>query len=975
MVDPSISGNPGTTAKVISTNVSAKTITLDGGNWDITNQSDVWSESITNPGSWQTDHPASFGFDGNIETRAVGPDGITTFRPNTAIPITQSLEYITRWSATSGYSVRLSIDGVTQTIAGTTTGKFESFGNLVGKQIDISTPLRIEWLRPDGSAANSTFSTLKVDGKVLVDAAEDSKVWSDQASGTFNVNGQPEKLFDGNNTTGIYSNSGSQGQIDLTGITDVTKLEAYWYTGTNGNWTINDVNINPAHPNNGGGSGTLQWVDLTSLFTTPFDLGTLKTSSTGEGYMSMLKVNDKLVLDPGVRNLGDSTVSTFAPKRGQGTISTINSNVVTITPFTDNCFKEGQNLVHVTPKPILVNPKTDVINSVAENDLTFTGDKDLYQFANGDAVYMCDAQGNVAAPTFTTSAIETVGTTATTVGSPMENYNVVDSNGNSYLGSMTQATWEILQADPNWNAINPDPQKADGVGPEPYFYITGTNRCRFQYTGADTTKDYFMLTDSGTAAQTYTFDLEGDIAPANGQVTQTGSAGRTDELKDQTFFKLTQTDGYFDIHLAQGGNFMMKYLSFTDSTILEFVSNANLQYFKDGNQVVNNLGYAILDPASTTGNISGNTLSSPDTTWRGAALTGSMRTGKYYCEFKPLNTSAQVIVGIRGPQSGSSYTGSGPDSYGYSYDGSKWNGVLGNSAYGESFTQDDIIRCLFDADAGTLQFFKNNTDQGVAFTGIPQSDYKFAPSAYGGSSVTIFVNPQFWTYTPPAGYQPAQVTETVNVIGDADTVNNKMALSGGTWNTGETVNITKSGAGAFDSADINNNKMVLKDDGSNNGQWIEGYYVATAEKPASSTVGYVRFDSDGQVECIESYPLAATNMQNKVAPKLRFPAKFECVDATPDSELGASTYLQTEVQLKNLFGDSAVKKSNALIPQTSTYTVAAGEASLNTTEYAESAAKIKTQSERAAQKTIDNAQQSLQDWQSDFTDEANNYSI
>ena len=400
LVDPSIPGNPGTTTKVTATNVSAKTITVDGGNWDITNQSDVWSESITNPGSWQTDHPASFGFDGNIETRAVGPDGITTFRPNTAIPITQSLEYITRWSATSGYSVRLSIDGVTQTIAGTTTGKFESFGNLVGKQIDISTPLRIEWLRPDGSAANSTFSTLRVDGKVLVDAAEDSKVWSDQASGTFNVNGQPEKLFDGNNTTGIYSNSGSQGQIDLTGITDVTKLEAYWYTGTNGNWTINDVNINPAHPNNGGGSGTLQWVDLTSLFTTPFDLGTLKTSSTGEGYMSMLKVNDKLVLDSGVRNLGDSTVSTVAPKQGQGTISTINSNVVTITPFTDNCFKEGQNLVHVTPKPVLVNPKTDAINSIAGNDLTFASNKDLYQFADGDAVYMCDAQGNVAAPVF-----------------------------------------------------------------------------------------------------------------------------------------------------------------------------------------------------------------------------------------------------------------------------------------------------------------------------------------------------------------------------------------------------------------------------------------------------------------------------------------------------------------------------------------------------------------------------------------------
>ena len=30
---------------------------------------------------------------------------------------------------------------------------------------------------------------------------------------------------------------------------------------------------------------------------------------------------------------------------------------------------------------------------------------------------------------------------------------------------MTQAT--EMATDPNWNAINPDPQKADGVGPEP----------------------------------------------------------------------------------------------------------------------------------------------------------------------------------------------------------------------------------------------------------------------------------------------------------------------------------------------------------------------------------------------------------------------------------------------------------------------------------------------------------------------------
>ena len=523
LVDPSIPGNPGTTTKVTATNVSAKTITVDGGEWDTSNQSQVWS-SGTKSGSTYRTYSWTAAFNGTITGSpgsahtVIQASGDFTQLDFTGFSSISSVKVV--YYGGTGGQIYINYGEPSQQLHAATTKGDPGEGVQPSHTFTASELKNIRLTNPSSDNAPYLYA-IYVDGKLLVDAVIDNKVWSDQASGTFNVNGQPENLFDTDPSSGIYSNSGSQGQIDLTGINGVTKIEAYWYTGTNGNWTINvggqDVNINPAHPNNGGGSGTLQWVDLTSLFTTPFDFGVLKTSTTGEGFMGALKVNDKMVLDSGVRNLGETTVSTIAPKQGQGTISGINATEVTITPFTDNCFKEGQNLVHVTPKPILVNPKTDVINSIAGNDLTFAGDKDLYQFTNGDAVYMCDAQGNLAAPVFTTSAIDTVGTTATTVGSPMENYNVKLSTGESIDGSMTQETWERLQADPNWNAINPDPNK---VSPEPYFYITGTNRCRFQYTGADTTKDYFMLTDHGTAAGIYTFDLEGDIAPANGQARQ-----------------------------------------------------------------------------------------------------------------------------------------------------------------------------------------------------------------------------------------------------------------------------------------------------------------------------------------------------------------------------------------------------------------------------------------------------------------------
>ena len=131
---------------------------------------------------------------------------------------------------------------------------------------------------------------------------------------------------------------------------------------------------------------------------------------TNKPYITMIRVDGKLLVDTGVRNLGDNKVSTVSSKRGEGTIKTINGTAVTIEPFVDNCFKEDQYLVFKTPKVIEVTPLTDSIDSFnsSTNTLTLSGGKDLNQLANGDTIYMTDgiAPINQDGYTLTTTDIE-----------------------------------------------------------------------------------------------------------------------------------------------------------------------------------------------------------------------------------------------------------------------------------------------------------------------------------------------------------------------------------------------------------------------------------------------------------------------------------------------------------------------------------------------------------------------------------------
>jgi hypothetical protein len=133
--------------------------------------------------------------------------------------------------------------------------------------------------------------------------------------------------------------------------------------------------------------------------------------------------------------------------------------------------------------------------------------------------------------------------------------------------------------------------------------------------------------------------------------------------------------------------------------------------------------------------------------------------GKWYWE-SVMASGNYAIFGIA--KAGHSLASGGPgllggsaEGWGYYTSGSKvTNGSF--SSYGASWVAGDVIGVAFDADAGTLTFYKNNASQGTAFTGLTSGPY--FPAASDGSTsfsstlVHNFGQRQF-SYAAPAGFK------------------------------------------------------------------------------------------------------------------------------------------------------------------------------------------------------------------------------
>ena len=147
---------------------------------------------------------------------------------------------------------------------------------------------------------------------------------------------------------------------------------------------------------------------------------------------------------------------------------------------------------------------------------------------------------------------------------------------------------------------------------------------------------------------------------------------------------------------------------------------------------------------------------SSNTDWSQALGTIGMSSGKWYFEVTKVNAGGGALIGIAGASvvySASTYIYQSPIGYLYYQTGQKYNNNV-DSAYGASYTAGDVVGVAFDADAGTLVFYKNGTSQGTAFSGLTSGPYLPAilPNNTTGDLICNFGQRPF-AYTAPSGFK------------------------------------------------------------------------------------------------------------------------------------------------------------------------------------------------------------------------------
>jgi hypothetical protein len=171
----------------------------------------------------------------------------------------------------------------------------------------------------------------------------------------------------------------------------------------------------------------------------------------------------------------------------------------------------------------------------------------------------------------------------------------------------------------------------------------------------------------------------------------------------------------------------------------------------------------------------------------------AVSSGKWYFETTPSYLGASDwynigIFNIATAFTASTARGASSASYVYRSDGFKRNSGTATS-YGTSYTTGDVIGVAFDLDAGTLTFYKNNTSQGTAYTGL-SGTFMCEIGGPGGQirGATNFGQRPF-AYSPPTGFK---ALNTQNL--PAPTIVNGAAWMAATTYTGTNASLTISNA-------------------------------------------------------------------------------------------------------------------------------------------------------------------------------------
>ena len=220
---------------------------------------------------------------------------------------------------------------------------------------------------------------------------------------------------------------------------------------------------------------------------------------------------------------------------------------------------------------------------------------------------------------------------------------------------------------------------------------------------------------------------------------------------------------------GNGNNWTPNNISVTSGVTYDSMLDVPTMYADGGNGRGN---YAVLNPLYNTGTLgylptrNANLTvydSSGDANWRSRWATIGMTSGKWYAEFPitysgsaSVSSAGAIAIGLHDGGS-ASYVGKTSTTYGYFANATRHNNSSPVS-YGATYANGDIIGVAYDADAGTLTFYKNGTSQGVAYSSIPVGTYFFAVSAFwvspdGNTTINANFGQRPFAYTPPTGFK------------------------------------------------------------------------------------------------------------------------------------------------------------------------------------------------------------------------------
>jgi hypothetical protein len=236
------------------------------------------------------------------------------------------------------------------------------------------------------------------------------------------------------------------------------------------------------------------------------------------------------------------------------------------------------------------------------------------------------------------------------------------------------------------------------------------------------------------------------------------------------FSNITNTTTLGNDFSGNGNNWTTNNISLTAGSTYDSMLDVPTQWigYNTGNVAsVTRGNYCVLNPIDTTSGTSitnGNLNVTTATTNFGLTKgTFWVSSGKWYWEITVNGTTSATLNAVIGITNGTeTYVGQ-VGGYSYASSGDKVNNAS-FSAYGASYTTNDIIGIAYDADGGTITFFKNGVSQGQAFSGISGL---FTPAVSDlnvdrGTLYTANFGQRPFAYTPPAGFLSLCTTNLPN---------------------------------------------------------------------------------------------------------------------------------------------------------------------------------------------------------------------